>query len=268
MQTLTVRQDKPRSKQWGGGSRPPTLLLGLLGLATFFALWTWGSATNERLIPPLAEVVVSIPEFVAGDIWGDVGASSLRVVGSLMGALIVGFFAAWVIARQGFWGSVISRYVDLAVGLPSTILALMALMIFKRSEFGVIFVVLVACFPFIVINLRQGITTLSASLIGMTRVYHFGTWRGLRHLTVPHLVPYAMSAVRNEYAHAWRVVVLAEIFAVNSGIGWRFTQAFDRFHLDQVVLWLLTFMVLLLGSEYLILRPIEKLALRWRGENK
>jgi NitT/TauT family transport system permease protein len=77
-----------------------------------------------------------------------------------------------------------------------------------------------------------------------------------------------MSAVRNEYAHAWRVVVLAEIFAVNSGIGWRFTQAFDRFLLDQVVLWLLTFMVLLLGSEYLILRPIEKFALRWRGEDR
>jgi NitT/TauT family transport system permease protein len=141
-------------------------------------------------------------------------------------------------------------------------------MIFKRSEFGVIFVVLIACFPFITINLRQGIATLSRPLTDMTRAYHFGTLRGVRHHAVPHLVPYAMSAVRNEYAHAWRVVVLAEIFAVNSGIGWRFTQAFDRFLLDQVVLWLLTFMVLLLGSEYLILRPIEKFALRWRGEDR
>ena len=254
--------------RWGGASRPPTFLLGALGLATFFTLWALGSEYNERLIPPLSEVALLIPDFLAGDIWSDIGASSLRVVGSLVGAVILGFLAAWVIARERFWGSVVSRYVDLAVGLPSTILALLALMIFKRSEFGVIFVVLIACFPFITINLRQGIATLSRPLTDMTRAYHFGTLREVRHHTVPHLVPYAMSAVRNEYAHAWRVVVLAEIFAVNSGIGWRFTQAFDRFLLDQVVLWLLTFMVLLLGSEYLILRPIEKFALRWRGEDR
>jgi NitT/TauT family transport system permease protein len=60
-------------------------------------------------------------------------------------------------------------------------------------------------------------------------------------------------------------VVLAEIFAVNSGVGWRFAQAFDRFQLLDVSLWLLTFMVILLGTEYLVLRPIERLALRWRG---
>jgi NitT/TauT family transport system permease protein len=61
------------------------------------------------------------------------------------------------------------------------------------------------------------------------------------------------------------VVVLAELFAVNSGIGWRFSQAFDRFLLVEVALWLLTFMVVLLGTEYLVLRPIERWALRWRG---
>ncbi len=268
MQNLTVRRNSSGSTRWGGASRPPTVLLGLLGLATFFGFWVWGSATNERLIPPLTEVVLTIPEFLVSGIWEDIGASTTRVVGSLIGALIVGFLAAWVIARGGFWSSVVSRYVDLAVGLPSTIVALLALMIFKRSEFGVIFVVIIACFPFIVINLRQGISTLSKPLQAMSNAYHFGTWRTIRQLTIPHLVPYAMSAVRNEYAHAWRVVVLAEIFAVNSGIGWRFTQAFDRFLLDQVVLWLLAFMVLLLGSEYLIIRPLERFALRWRGKNQ
>jgi NitT/TauT family transport system permease protein len=105
-------------------------------------------------------------------------------------------------------------------------------------------------------------------LAGMATVYRFGWFRTLRHVLVPHLVPYAMSSTRNEYAHAWRVVVLAEIFAVNSGVGQRFTQAFDRFLIDQVVFWLITFIILLLSTEYLILRPMEKLALRWRGDAK
>jgi NitT/TauT family transport system permease protein len=99
----------------------------------------------------------------------------------------------------------------------------------------------------------------------MAAVYRFGAVRQLRNVSIPQLVPYSLAAIRNEYAHAWRVVVLAELFAVNSGIGWRFAQAFDRFLLVEVALWLLTFMVVLLGTEYGILRPIERWALRWRG---
>src|SRR5690606_18322338 len=155
---------------------------------------------------------------------------------------------------------------DLAIGLPSTIVALLALMIFKRSESGVFLVVAVACFPFVAISLRQGLAAMGPQLGDMARVYRFGRVRTFRYVLVPHLVPYAMSSARNEYAHAWRVVVLAEIFAVNSGVGQRFTQAFDRFLIDDVVLWLVTFIILLLGSEYAVLRPLEKYALRWRGD--
>lgn len=265
MTLIPDRQSSGPTKWRAVLGRPSTAVAGALGLTSFLLAWVVGSAAT-RFIPPLTEVLASIPAFLATGIGPDIVVSAARVTGSLLGALVLGFFAANIMARGRFWGAVVSRYVDLALGLPSTILALLALMIFKRSEIGVIFVVAVACFPFIAINLRQGIATASSQLDGMASVYRLGKWRELRHVTIPHLVPFAMGAVRNEYAHAWRVVVLAEIFAVNSGIGWRFTQAFDRFNIDDVVLWLLTFIVLLLGSEYLILRPLEKLALRWRGD--
>ena len=105
-------------------------------------------------------------------------------------------------------------------------------------------------------------------LTAMGTIYRYGRWRTMRHVFVPHLVPYSFSAVRNEYAHAWRVVVVAEVFAVNSGIGWRFSQAFDRFNVDDIALWLITFMLLLLSTEYLILRPLEKYVLRWRASDQ
>ncbi len=249
----------------GGAGRSSTTIAGMLGLATFFLLW-WTGSERTRFIPPIGEVLSLVPAFLVSDIWRDIGASATRVVAALFIALLLGAAAAWVIARGGFWARVVARYVDLALGLPSTIMALLALMIFKRSEAGVFLVVALACFPFIAINLRQGLTAMGPQLADMASVYRFGRVRTVRHVLVPHLVPYGMSAIRNEYAHAWRVVVLAEIFAVNSGIGQRFTQAFDRFLIDDVVLWLLTFIVLLLSSEYLVLRPLEKFALRWRGD--
>lgn len=243
------------------------LVPGVLGVAAFFGLW-WLGAERTRFIPPIGETLAAYPAFLGSDVWGDIGASTMRVVLALLVAIVFGAGAAWVIVHEGgLWSRVVSRYVDLAIGLPSTIVALLALMIFKRSEAGVFLVVAVACFPFIAISLRQGLAAMGPQLADMASVYRFGSLRMFRHVLVPHLVPYAMASARNEYAHAWRVVVLAEIFAVNSGVGHRFTQAFDRFLIDDVVLWLVTFILLLLGSEYLILRPLERFVLRWRGDN-
>jgi len=244
-----------------------TRLLSALGVLSFVGLWWLGSRTT-RFVPPIEEVLAAAPAFLTEqDIWPDILASVARVVGALALALVVGFGAAYVMSRQGFWAQVVARYVDLTLGLPSTIAALLALFIFKRSEVGVYVVVAITTFPFVAITLYQGLMAADHRLNDMGHVYRFGPRRHVRNVSVPHLVPYSFAAVRNEYAHAWRVVVLAELFAVNSGIGWRFSQAFDRFLLIDVSLWLITFIVILLGTEYLILRPIERYVLRWRGND-
>ncbi len=265
MSTATAPQPV-RRRRTGGLSRSPSVVLtGWCGVLGFVALW-WIGSERTAFIPPITEVVAEIPAFL-GDptIYPDIAVSLFRVVLALAIALVAGLAAALAMARGHFWGRVVDRYVDLAIGLPSTIAALLALFIFKRSEVGVFLVVALATFPFVAINLRQGLQTAGAQLAGMASVYRFGRWRSLRHVLVPHLVPYSLSSVRNEYAHAWRVVVLAEVFSVNSGIGRRFMQAYDRFLLIDVCLWLLTFMVLLLGTEYFVLRPLERFVTRWRG---
>jgi NitT/TauT family transport system permease protein len=256
-----------RSPKRGPAGTRPWLerLLSLLGLLTFVALWWYGSKTKE-FVPALGEVADAIPAFVTEEkIWADIAPSLVRVLGGLGIALLLGTGAAYLMARGKFWGQVVARYVDLTIGLPSTIVALLALFMFKRSETGVYMVVALACFPFFALTLKQGFAAADKRLSDMAQVYRYSAVRRLRHVLIPHLVPYTLSSIRNEYAHAWRVVVLAEIFAVNSGVGWRFSQAFDRFKLLDVSLWLLVFMVILLGTEYLVLRPIERLALRWRG---
>jgi NitT/TauT family transport system permease protein len=257
---------RPASKRRTAAiGRSSVALTGMCGVLSFLALW-WVGSERTRFIPPITEVVSEIPAFLSdSSIYQDIGISLLRVVVALAIALAVGLMAALVMARGNFWGRVVGRYVELAIGLPSTIAALLALFIFKRSEVGVFLVVALATFPFVAINLRQGLQAAGANLAGMASVYHFGSRRTLRHVLIPHLVPYSLSSVRNEYAHAWRVVVLAEVFSVNSGIGRRFIQAYDRFLLVDVCLWLLTFMVLLLGTEYFVLRPLERFVLRWRG---
>ena len=229
-----------------------------------FVWWVGSRATT--FVPSIGEVLSSIPGFVREEeIWPDVLATVRRVFGALAIAMATGFGAAYVMSRGGLWGQVVDRYVSLMLGIPSTIAALLALFIFKRSEVGVYFVVAIITFPFVALTLLQGLRAADRRLDEMSDVYRFPTIAHVRHVAGPHLVPYTFAALRNEYAHAWKVVVLAELFAVNTGMGARFARAFDRFLLVDAMLWLLVFMIILLGTEYLLLLPLERRVLRWRG---
>jgi NitT/TauT family transport system permease protein len=246
------------------------LFLSAVGVALPFALWWIGSVTTT-FVPSIGEVVDAMPDFffgqdlLYGSVWTDVLATVRRVFGALAVAMAVGFFAAYAMAREGLTGRVVTRYVNLMLGVPSTIAALLALFIFKRSEIGVYVVVAMITFPFVTLTMVQGLKSVDRRLDEMSIVYRFGGFMRIRQVSLPHLVPYTFAALRNEYAHAWKVVVLAELFAVNTGMGARFARAFDRFILVDVMLWLLIFMVVLLGTEYLVLQPFERYVLRWRG---
>ncbi|HZB03997.1 MAG TPA: ABC transporter permease subunit [Actinomycetota bacterium] len=249
----------------GKRSQGLDLALGGLGLATLVLLYWVGSRTTT-FVPPIGDLLSQIPVFLSEEaIWPDVLATVQRVFGALAMAMVAGFLAAYVMNRGGLWGRVIDRYVNLMLGIPSTIAALLALFIFKRSEVGVYFVVAIITFPFVALTLLQGLRAADRRLDEMSHVYRFGHVAHARHVAGPHLVPYTFAALRNEYAHAWKVVVLAELFAVNTGMGARFARAFDRFLLVDAMLWLLLFMLILLGTEYLLLLPAERRILRWRA---
>lgn len=240
------------------------MVLGVAGIAILVVAW-WYLGRSSTFVPPLGEVLAELPGFLTdSNTLTDVALSTQRVVISLAAALLLGFGAAWAIARGGLWGAVTARYVVLAFGIPSTLAALMALFVFRRSELGVYIVVAFIIFPFAASTMLEGLRALDRGLDQLADLYRLPQRARLRHVDLPQLAPFALAATRNEYAHAWRVVILAELFATSNGMGAAFARAFDRFRLVEVMLWLLVFVALLLGSEYAVLRPAERRILRWR----
>jgi len=229
------------------------------------AFWIF-SLFFEFLPAPWALVGEFPAFFSAPETYQALGITAQRVVLSLAAALVLGFFVAWLMARGGLAGVVTSSYVNALLMIPSAIAALVALFVFRRDPLAVYVVVVLIILPFISITLVEGIRSIDPKIRRMAQVYRFSRWKYLRHVLLPHLVPYAVASLRNENAHAWRVVVLAELFAVNSGMGWQFTRAWDRFLIDEVMLWLFAFVTILLVTEYLVLVPLEKVTQRWRRE--
>ena len=247
--------------------RRAQVVLSVTGIVVLLLGW-WLLGDMTRFLPGIGEVLRSFPEFLGSSlVWREVAVTTVRVVGSLAIAFVLAGAAALVMHRSRFWGRVLSAYVAVATAVPSTILALIALFIFRKSDAGVVFVVVVTTLPFITVLLHEGLRSTSDSLAEMGAVYRIRGIESVRHVLLPQVTPYAFTALRNEYAHAWKVVVLAELFIINSGMGWQFSQAFDRFQLVPVMHWLLVFMLLLLATEYLIIRPLEARVLRWKDKS-
>jgi NitT/TauT family transport system permease protein len=238
--------------------------LSAASLGLLLVAWMLASRTT-RFLPSVGEVAAQLPRFLSDPAtYTDILATLQRVVLSVALAVLLGLAGAVLSRRGGIAGQVIDTYVSLAIAIPSTIAALLALFIFRRSELGVYVVVTFVIWPFVVMTLRGGLELLDRKLNDLATAYRFTPVQRMRRIVLPHLLPYVFAAVRSENAHAWRVVVIAEVFAINTGMGARFSQAFDRFLLEDVLLWLLTFMAILLITEYCLLRPLESYFMRWR----
>lgn len=251
-------------KRWMTSRKAIDSVLSLTALGLIVIGWAWWSESS-RLLPTISEVISAAPDFFADpEMVGAMLDTLRRVVISVVIALALGLLGAIASHRGGLVGQVVDVYVALAIAVPSTVAALLALFIFRRSEIGVYVVVTLVIWPFMLLAIRGGLESLDRKLEEMASVYRVSRPRQVAAISVPHLVPYAFAAVRSENAHAWRVVVLAEVFAINSGMGAMFTRAYDRFLLEEVVLWIITFIVILLIIEYLLLRPLEAYFMRWR----
>ncbi|GAB3226871.1 ABC transporter permease [Mycolicibacterium hippocampi] len=186
--------------------------------------------------------------------------------------LAMGYTAAVVVALlmqiSSWWNRFFGPAVYVTITAPSMVVALLSLMVFGLAEFGVCMSVAIVVFPFVVVSLNEGVKALDPRLTEMSQIYGFGPLDRIRHLALPEMAPYLFSAFRNVHALGWKIVVIAELFSQQIGVGAEYKRAYGYFELDRLIVWTLFFIVMITTVEYLILRPIERRVFRWRAPTR
>lgn len=245
--------------------RIQSVLYSIAGVAAVAALWAFGGA-GSTFIAPIGEVLGELPTFVVDpQVWASVGETWVRVLISLAIGLALGTVSALAMWKSEFWGRFTNVYVGVFITVPSTITALMAVSFFQNVELGAVVVLVATIFPFVALVLLSALRGVDPGLLEMAATYRYSRWQHIREILVPYTAGAVMTAVRNEHAHLWKVVVVVEIFLVSSGMGFQFDRSFSKFNLVDVMLWLIVFATILLATEYLVIRPLEKKAQHWTG---
>ena len=86
----------------------------------------------------------------------------------------------------------------------------------------------------------------------------------LRHVVLPQLAPHIAAAARAGIALIWKIVLVVEFLGRSSGIGFKIHLYFQMFDVTMVLVYALSFVVVMLAIEALLLQPFETRARAWR----
>lgn len=254
----------PKPSAWG--MRLKHVAMAILPYIVLVALWQLIATTQpDYVFPPLGAILETIGDLHQEGLLIPATLATLRSV--LIGAVIsfvFGTAVGFALARFDAFTSPILNFVQT---VPYVVWALMALIWFGLTPFSVVFTIVVAAFPIVSFNVAAGLKNVDNLLLGMSQSVRANRTMVLRHIVFPSLTPYLLSASRTMLGMCWKISVLAELFAGGAGgggvgyklfVGWEFSRP------AEVFAWTLWLVLLMMLSEWLVIKPIEAFITRWK----
>lgn len=118
-----------------------------------------------------------------------------------------------------------------------------------------------AFFP-VLMNTIAGVRSVDAIYLRAARNLGAGEWTLFHRIMVPAAMPYILTGVRVGIGVAFIVVIVAEMIAVNAGLGYRILEAREYFWSDKVIAGMITIGLCGLGIDLFMAR-LNAWLLRW-----
>ncbi len=165
------------------------------------------------------------------------------------------------------WNRIASGALDPTVQLlrpiPITAWLPFSIAVFGIRDMGAVFLIALGAFYPIVVNTAQGARDVERNLIRAAMMMGAGRWTILRRVVFPASLPSIFTGLRIGLGIAWTAVIVAEMVAVKSGLGYVLWDAYYVGRMDVVIADMATIGLLGLASDRIILL-IESWVLRWR----
>lgn len=247
----------PRVSRWVLPGAVAAVLLGLWSLAVHLG--------RAPLMPTPWQVVVALGELcVDGRLMRFTVASLFRVSWGLLVAVVIAIpFGLWL-----GWSPRAERALGPALQLLRPISSLawtpLAILWCGVGDVSAVFIIFMACFGPLTVTALNGVRKLPAVHLQAGRNFGLSSLELLRRIVVPAVLPQLLTGLRQTLGVAWMVVVMAEMMAVNSGLGFLILDARNAGHrYDLVVAGMVVIGLVGLGLDRL-LRQVERLpGLSW-----
>jgi NitT/TauT family transport system permease protein len=224
-----------------------------------------GLVEHTFAFPSPATMLAEMWEILeSGLFWTHFGSTIRKIAIGYSIAFVVGLTIGVLMARP--WADAFFR--DWVVGVmntPGLVFALVAAIIFGFSYVGPITAIVVTSFPFVTVNIAEGVRAIPKELLDMGKAFNVGESRRIRQIIIPFLAPYTFAALRYGFSIAWKIATLTEVFGSSSGIGFMIRREFQSFSIPGMLAWIFFFFAFALLLEAVLQYGMRRY-FRWRPE--
>jgi ABC-type nitrate/sulfonate/bicarbonate transport system permease component len=245
-----------------------------LRIATAVAFFgTWEIAERTGLIDPL---FFSSPSLIAlrlfsmiadGSIWPHIAASATVIGAGFAIAALIGVPIGLAMGRFALLRGTLEPYIAAIYASPTV--AFLPLMIIwlgigLPSKIALVFL---GCVIIIIVNTEAGVAQVDRRLVETARSFLANEWQILGMIVLPSALPFILAGMRLAMGRALLMVVVAEIYASNAGLGYLIFQAGGYYDTAQVFVGV----AILAAAGVLLntgLRSLERMLAPWRAEDR
>lgn len=189
--------------------------------------------------------------------------SAERVAKGFVGAILIGVPVGIAVGWNRIASGALDPTIQLLRPIPITAWLPFSIAVFGIQDVGAIFLISLGAFYPIVVNTAQGARDVERNLIRAALMMGAGRWTVLRRVVLPASLPSIFTGLRIGLGIGWTAVIVAEMVAVKSGLGYVLWDAYYVGRMDVVIADMASIGLLGLLSDRIILL-IERWVLTWR----
>lgn len=237
-----------------------TRIAHLFTLLALLAWWLYSQMVPAYQMPGPVAVFLRMSDFVTtpfllSQIWVSVYHISLAIGLAFVVGSALAVTARFVPITRMLIDTILTPFLNAFAAIGWLFLALLW---FGLNHTTVIFAVTMILIPLTAINVRAGLQELDEDLMEMGLSFTRADRRRFTRIVLPLLVPYFFAALRISFGVSWKVVLTAELFGGNAGLGYVLNvarQEFDTETIFAIIGFILLFVVI---CEQFLFRPVQR----------
>ena len=237
-----------------------TILAHMFTLAVVILWWGYAQIVPDYQLPGPWRVARRIGVFLADPVdMTQLGISLAHVSVAVAFAFVIGCILAclahYVTPLRLLIDGRLTPFLNAFSGIGWLFIAMLW---FGLNDVTVIFAVTLILVPFTVINVRTGLQELDGDLLELGQSLTRSPFRLTAKIIAPLLLPYLFAALRTSFGVSWKVVLTAELFGGNAGVGYLLNLARQEFDTETIFAIIFFILMFVSAAEVVIFRPIQR----------
>ncbi|MDX8146572.1 ABC transporter permease [Lentzea sp. BCCO 10_0061] len=247
---------------------PPIIAFALL-LGVWQGLWASALLPEFQLPAPVNVWNELVRSISTGEAFGILWTSLHRAVLGFLAAVLIATPLGLLVAKVRVVRAAIGSLLTGLQSLPSVAWVPAAILWFGVTPSTIYFVVLMGSVPSIANGLVAGIDQIPPLLPRVGRALGAGRLASARHILLPAALPGYLAGLKQGWAFSWRSLMAAEIIATSPqlgvGLGQYLHNGSSLNDINMVIAAIFLILLVGIGIELLLFRPLERAVLRARG---